>query len=71
MGRCHWKVQPAKPFKTNLLHLALEDIVNACIKVYAYLIFVTGTTGVARGEKNRHVEKFVHMTDCQVEKLFT
>ena len=37
----------------------------------AYLIFVTGTTGGARGEKNCHVEKFVHMTDFQVEKFST
>ena len=29
---------------------------------YAYLIFVTGTTGGARGEKICHVEKFLHMT---------
>ena len=36
-----------------------------------YLIFVTGTTGGARGEKNCHVEKFVHITDCQVEKFST
>ena len=37
----------------------------------AYLIFVTGTTGGARGEKNCRVEKFVHITDCQVEKFST
>ena len=37
----------------------------------AYLIFVTGTTGGARGEKNCHVEKFVHVTDFQVEKFAT
>ena len=33
----------------------------------SYLIFVTGTTGGARGEKICHVEIFVHMTDGQVE----
>ena len=37
----------------------------------SYLILVTGTTGGARGEKFCHVEKFVHMTNCQVEKFST
>jgi len=41
------------------------------VSVRPYLIFVTGTTGGARGEKNCHVEKFVHITDCQVEKFST
>ena len=38
-------------------------------KFETYLIFVTGTTGGARGEKICHVEKFVHMTDFHVEKF--
>ena len=28
-----------------------------------YLIFVTGTTGGARGEQICHVDKFLHITD--------
>ena len=34
----------------------------------AHLIFVTGTTGGACGEKICHVEKILHMSDCHVEK---
>ena len=34
-----------------------------------YLIFVTGTTGSACGEKICHVEKVLHMADCHVEKF--
>ena len=36
-----------------------------------YLIFVTGTTGGARGEQICHVEKFFHMTECHVDKFST
>ena len=36
-----------------------------------YLIFVTGTTGGARGEKICHVEKFLHMTYCHLERFST
>ena len=45
----------------------VDNILTCC----PYLIFVRGTRGGARGEKNCHVEKFVHMTDCQVEKFST
>ena len=39
--------------------------------VPSYLIFVTGITGGACGEFFCHVEKFLHMTDCHVEKCST
>ena len=37
---------------------------KAFLSTASNLIFVTGTTGGACGEKICHVEKFPHMTDC-------
>ena len=41
------------------------------LDLVSYLIFVTGTTGGTRGKQICHVEKFVHMTDCYVDKFLT
>ena len=38
---------------------------------HTYLIFVSGTTGGARGEKICHVEKFLHMTYCYLKRFST
>ena len=47
-----------------------ETGMNACGS-QAYFIFVTGTTGGARGEKICHVEKFLHMTYCYLKRFST
>ena len=53
------------------VHYLHSEFSNYLCLISAYLIFVTGTTGGARGEFFCHVEKFVHMTVCQVEKFST
>ena len=46
-------------------------VVHGSGQAMAYFIFVTGTTGSARGEKICFVEKFLHKTGCHVEKFST
>ena len=42
---------------------------NRCSAPGPYLTFVTSTTSGACGEKICHVEKFFHVTDCNVENF--
>ena len=42
--------------------LVMTTIFMSKMEGLPYFIFVTGTTGGARGEKICHVEKFLHMT---------
>ena len=51
-------------------------VMNSCelqqtFIIIPYLIFVTGITGGACGEKIGHVEKFLHMTDSHMQKYST
>ena len=58
--------------RLNSLYLKKNRKIMKKVKKHifqTYLIFVTGTTGGACGEKICHVEKLLHMTDCHVEKF--
>ena len=53
------------PFCGKSLKLKLRN------RPETYLIFVTTITTAGCGEKICHVEKFLHMTDCHVQKIST